>query len=149
TNTLIQVREENPTKAEITAIREVNKRAFGQDQEANIVDALRINRAFLHSIVATLNERVVGHISYSAASIENLRGAALGPLAVLPEHQGKGIGSQLIQAGNSRLRDEQCPFILIVGQPAYYSRFGFVRASSYGMTPEWNLPDDDLMILIL
>jgi putative acetyltransferase len=144
------VREENSTDAdEIAAIREVNKRAFGQDQEANIVDALRTSGAFLHSLVATLNEDVVGHISYSPASIDNLTGAALGPMAVKPEHQRKGIGSKLIQAGNTRLRDEKCPFIIVVGHPEYYSRFGFMRASFYGMTPEWNLPDDVFMVLVL
>ena len=146
---MIKVREENPTATEIAAIREVNKRAFVQDQEANIVDALRTNRGFLHSLVATLNEDVVGHIVYSPAWIDNLLGAALGPMAVLPEHQHKHIGSRLIEMGNSKLRDEHCPFIVVVGHPDYYSRFGFVRASFYGMTPEWNLPDDVFMMLIL
>ena len=146
---LVKVREENPTASEIAAIRDVNRRAFGQDQEANIVDALRSNGAFLHSFVATLDEQIVGHISYSPASIDNLVGAALGPVAVLPEHQRRGIGSRLIQLGNSTLRDEQCPFIIVVGDPQYYSRFGFGSASFYGMTPEWQLPDDVFMVLVL
>jgi len=146
---LINVREENPTASEIAAIREANRRAFGQDQEANIVDALRANSAFLHSFVATLDEQIVGHIGYSPASIDNLVGAALGPVAVLPDHQGRGIGSRLIQHGNSTLRDEHCPFIVVVGNPQYYSRFGFATASFYGLIPEWNLPDDVFMVLVL
>jgi putative acetyltransferase len=146
---LVKVREENPTQSEIAAIREVNQRAFGQDQEANIVDALRSHGALLHSFVATLNADVVGHVSYSPASINSLVGAALGPMAVLPQYQRKGIGSQLIEAGNARLRGEQCPFIIVVGHPDFYPRFGFVRASLSGMRPEWDLPDDVFMVRIL
>ena len=146
---MITIREEKPTIVEIAAIREVNNRAFGQEQEANIVDALRANRTLLLSLVAISNEGVVGHISYSPALIDNLQGAALGPMAVLPEHQRKGIGSQLIQVGNSKLREEQCPFIVVVGHPEYYPRFGFVRASFFGLTPEWNLPEDIFMVLVL
>ncbi len=146
---LVKVREENPTDAEIAAIRDLNKRAFGQDQEANIVDALRTNGAFLHSLVAHLGDQIVGHITYSPALIDNLLGAGLGPVAVLPEMQRKGIGSRLIRAGNDKLRDEQCPFIIVVGDPNYYARFGFVRASFFGLRPEWNLPDDVFMVLVL
>jgi putative acetyltransferase len=59
----VEIREERPD--EIAAVRELNRRAFGQDQESNIVDALRANDAALLSLVATLNDRVVGHIMYS------------------------------------------------------------------------------------
>src|SRR5438270_149684 len=60
---LIEIREERPN--DVAAVRDLNRRAFGQDQESNIVDALRANGAALLSLVATVNDRVVGHIMYS------------------------------------------------------------------------------------
>lgn len=101
---LIEIREERAN--DVAAVRDLNRRAFGQDQESNIVDALRANAAALLSLVATVNDRVVGHIMYSPLSIGgNVTGAALGPMAVLPERQRQGIGSKLIEAGNRRLKD--------------------------------------------
>src|SRR5687767_11776613 len=94
----IEVREEGP--ADVSAIRDLNQRAFEQNQEANIVDALRSNGGALLSLVATVNGRVAGHIMYSPISVGSLRGAALGPMAVLPELQRHGIGSELVEAGN-------------------------------------------------
>ena len=84
---MIGIREE--TADDVAAIRAVNRHAFGQDQEGNIVDALRLNDAALLSLVATLDDRVVGHIMYSPATIGDVTGAALGPMAVVPEHQGR------------------------------------------------------------
>src|SRR5438874_9877486 len=96
----IEIREERPD--DVAAVRNLNRRAFGQDQESNIVDALRANEAVLLSLVATVNDQIVGHIMYSPASIGgNLVGAALGPMAVLPECQRQGIGSKLIEAGEA------------------------------------------------
>jgi predicted N-acetyltransferase YhbS len=105
---------------DLAAIREVNRRAFNQDQEANLVDALRSNGAALLSLVAILDGQVVGHIMYSPATIgtdprseptrdrvsnaagtgegvtgAEVTGAGLAPMAVLPEHQRHGIGSKL------------------------------------------------------
>jgi putative acetyltransferase len=57
-------------------------------------------------------------------------------MAVLPEHQRQGVGSRLVQSGIERLRKDGCPFIIVLGHPAYYPRFGFRRASARGMTPE-------------
>lgn len=143
------IREENPTPAEVEAIREVNLRAFGQPQEANLVDALRRNGALLHSLIAEVDGHVVGHISYSPVSIGSIVGAGLAPMSVLPEHQRKGIGSDLVRTGNDKLKHEQCPFIIVVGHPEYYPKFGFERASPYGITSEWDLPAEAFMILIL
>ena len=76
---LIEIRDESP--GDVEAIREVNTRAFGRDQEANIVDALRSNGAVSLSLVATVDGRVVGHILYSPVSVGPLMGEGLGPMA--------------------------------------------------------------------
>jgi putative acetyltransferase len=145
---LIDIREERPV--DVAAIRDVNKRAFGQDQEGNIVDALRSNGAVLLSLVATLNGRVVGHIMYSPLSVGGeITGAALGPMAVLPEHQRQGIGSRLVEAGNRKLKDAGCLFIIVLGHANYYPRFGFRPASTHGIKCEWEVPDDVFMLLVL
>jgi putative acetyltransferase len=143
-----EIRIERP--GDVAAIRDVNRRAFGQDQEGNIVDALRSNSAALLSLVATLDGRVVGHIMYSPASIGGAAiGGALGPMSVDPDHQRQGIGSKLVEAGNRMLRERGCPFVVVVGHPEFYPRFGFVPASTRGITCEWNVPDDVFMIAVL
>ena len=145
--TSFNIREEHPD--DFAAICDLNRRAFGQDQEAKIVDALRANGAALLSLVATLEDEVIGHIMYSPAVVGDLTGAALGPMAVLPEHQRKGIGSKLVETGNKKLRDTGCPFIIVVGHADYYPRFGFRRASEHGIKSEWELPDEAFMLSVL
>lgn len=145
---LVEIREECPD--DVAAVRDLNRRAFGQDQESNIVDALRANAAALLSLVATVNDGVVGHIVYSPLSIGgNVTGAALGPMAVLPEHQRQGIGSKLIEAGNQKLKNAGCPFIIVVGHADYYPRFGFRPAREHGIKCEWDAPNDVFMLLVL
>ena len=75
-------------------------------------------------------------------------GAGLGPMAVLPEYQRQGIGGKLIETGNQKLREAGCPFIVVVGHPEYYPRFGFKPASGYGMKCEWDVPDNVFMVLV-
>jgi len=144
---LIQIREERLDDA--AAVRDLNRRAFGQDLEGNIVDALRSNGAALLSLVATLNGQVVGHIMYSPASVCDVTGAALGPMAVLPEYQRQGIGSELVEAGNTKLKNSGCPFVILVGHADFYPRFGFKPASTHGIRCEWDVPDDVFMLLVL
>jgi putative acetyltransferase len=144
----VEIREER--SGDVAAIRDLNKRAFGQDQEGCIVDALRSNGAVLLSLVATLNGRVVGHIMYSPLSVGNeVTGAALGPMAVLPEYQRQGIGSQLVEAGNRKLKDAGYPFVIVLGHASYYPRFGFRPASAQGIKCEWEVPDNVFMLLVL
>ena len=145
---VIEIREERPD--DIAAIREVNRRAFGQDQEGNIVDALRTNGAARLSLVATVNGQVAGHIMYSLLTVaENVDGVALGPMAVVPEYQRQGIGTKLIGAGNRKIKDAGYPFIIVVGHAEYYPRFGFRPASEYGIKCEWDVPDEVFMLLVL
>jgi putative acetyltransferase len=144
----IEIREDRVD--DVVAVRDLNTRAFGQNQEGNVVDALRANGAALVSLVATLNDQVVGHIMYSPAIIAGrVKGAALGPMAVLPEHQRQGIGSKLVETGNQKLKDSGCPFVIVVGHAAYYPRFGFRPASEYRIKCEWDVPNDVFMLLVL
>jgi len=140
-----EIRVERPE--DLNAIRHVNDQAFGQDLEGRIVNAIRASDTTLLSLVATIDGRVVGHILYSPASIGNIRGAALGPMAVLPEVQRQGIGSRLVEAGNQAVLSQGLPFIVVLGHVGFYPRFGFVPASSFGITCEWDVPDDAFMVL--
>jgi len=144
---VIHVREERPE--DVVAIRDVNRRAFGQDQEGNIVDALRSSGAVLLSLVATQDDKVVGHVLYSPISVGSATGAALGPMAVVPEFQRQGVGGTLIETGNRIVKDRGYPFILVLGHAEYYPRFGFVPARSRGIQCEWDVPDEVFMLLVL
>ena len=70
-------------------------------------------------------------------------------MAVLPEFQRKEIGSRLISEGIDRLRKRGFPFVLVLGHPAYYPRFGFVPASKYNVRCQWEVPDEAFMLLRL
>jgi putative acetyltransferase len=77
-------------------------------------------------------------------------GMALAPLAVLPEYQRQGIGSALVKAGLQILHSRCCPFVMVLGHPGYYSRFGFEPASRAGLRSQWEgVPDEVFMVLIL
>jgi putative acetyltransferase len=148
---MLTIREERPE--DIPAIRRVNQQAFGQAEEADIVDSLRESCDDLLSLVAVTEGRVVGHILFSPAEIEgehgSLAGVGLAPMAVLQEYQMQGIGSRLVEEGLGRLRETSCPFVIVLGHPEYYPRFGFVPASRYGVRCEWEVPDEVFQILPL
>jgi len=148
----IKIREEIPQ--DIDTIRAINEQAFGQPQEANIVDKLRANCDGLLFLVALKDEKIIGHILFNPVTIEGhrsiLKGMGLAPMAVLPEFQRHGVGSELVQAGIEILRKSRCPFIIVLGHPEYYLRFGFERASLYGIKSQWEgVPDPAFMILWL
>jgi putative acetyltransferase len=74
----------------------------------------------------------------------------LAPLAVLPDYQGQGIGSGLVEHGLAVLRERGCPFVVVLGHPDYYPRFGFKRASAHGLASQWDgVPDEVFMVLVL
>ena len=71
-------------------------------------------------------------------------------MAVTPDRQRQGIGSELVQAGLEILRKQGCPFVIVLGHPAFYPRFGFVPASRYGLISQWEgVPDAAFMVLVL
>lgn len=143
---VIDIRQERP--GDIAAIRDVNAQAFSRDAEATIVEALRANGGALLSLVAEVDGQVVGHIMYSPLQVGDTQGAALGPMAVLPGYQGRGIGSRLVEEGNLRLDEAGLPFVVVLGHPAFYPRFGFEPASNHGISCEWDVPDEAFMVLV-
>ena len=70
-------------------------------------------------------------------------------MAVTPEQQRRGVGGALIDAGLARLRAAGCPFVVVLGHHEYYTRFGFVPASRFGMRCEWDVPDESFMVHVL
>jgi putative acetyltransferase len=148
---MIRIRGELPE--DINAIRSVNIQAFDRTEEADAIDKLRENCSDLLSLVAVRQNEILGHILFSPVMIESedrtTRGMGLAPVAVRPEYQRQGIGSELIRAGIAVLEARRCPLIIVLGHPQYYPRFGFERASLHGIRSEWQVPDEAFMILIL
>jgi len=146
----IAIRRERPD--DIEAIREVNDQAFGQPDEGLIVDRLRENCDDLISLVAITSGQIAGHILFSPVILDGpggtLGGMGLAPMAVLPKYQRLGIGGQLVEAGIAELRERGCPFVIVLGHPEYYPRFGFEPASGYGIKSEWDVPDEAFMVLL-
>jgi len=141
----IAVRGERPE--DLAAIRDVNDRAFDQPLEGRIVDALRAHGAVRLSLVALVDGRIVGHILFSpVTAAAGAAAVGLGPMAVEPDHQRRGVGAALIDAGMAHLRAAGCPFVVVLGHHGYYTRFGFVPASRFGLRCEWDVPDDAFMV---
>jgi putative acetyltransferase len=147
----IRIRPETP--ADAAAVRRVNEQAFGRAVEADLVDALRDAGAAILSLVAEADGEVVGHVLFSPLSIETATGVheavALAPLAVVPERQRQGIGTRLVEDSLARLRDGGHAAVVVIGHAAYYPRFGFLRASRWGLGVTFEVPDEAFMALEL
>jgi putative acetyltransferase len=145
------VRAETP--GDRAAVREVNERAFGRAAEADLVDALREQARPHLSLVAEAEGRVVGHVFFSPVSIESEAGTseavALGPMAVLPEFQGRGVGSALVRRGLEECRRLGWGVVFVLGHAEYYPRFGFAPAAAKGLRSEYPVPDEVFMLVEL
>ena len=148
---MITIHREKPE--DVTAIHAVNEQAFGRAAEAELVDKLRANGQATLSLVAVQGSEIVGHILFSpvtiASSEEVLAAVGLAPMAVRPEFQKQGIGSQLIERGLEQCRVAGQACVVVLGHPEYYPRFGFVPASRYGIRCEYDVPDEVFMIIEL
>jgi putative acetyltransferase len=155
---MVRIRSE--TREDAAAIEAVTTAAFlnaphTDHTEQFIVAALRAAGALAISLVAEDGGAIVGHVAVSPVTISN--GSpdwyGLGPISVLPERQGEGIGAALMHAALDALRERGAAGCVVLGEPGYYGRFGFrVEASLRlpGLPPEYfqalmlrgtNLPD--------
>jgi len=149
-NETFHVRPETP--ADHAAIHAVHAEAFGQPDEADLVDALRHNCAEEYrGWVARDGDTVVGHVAFTPVALEAdeaIPGMGLAPLGVLKAYQRRGIGRLLARTGLDALRAEGCNFVVVLGDPAYYTRFGFAPASRLGIRCIWDVPEDAFMIRV-
>ena len=144
------IRAERPTDTH--AVREINEHAFDTPAEARLVDLLRERGTLVVSLVAESGGRVVGHIAFSPVSIAarpQLQGLGLGPMAVLPSCQNQGTGSQLVREGLSRCRELGVHFVVVLGHPHFYPRFGFLPASRFRLRCRWPAPEGAFMAIEL
>ena len=134
-------------------MRAINRAAFDGGPEAGLVDTLRASCPDHLSLVAEDGGQVVGHILFTPVVVEfadgEVEGMGLAPMAVLPGRQRCGVGSHLVHRGLELLRSQSCPFVVVLGHPQYYPRFGFERASGYGLKSQWDgVPDEAFMVTV-
>lgn len=132
---IVRLREERGEDR--AAIHEVNRRAFPTSAEADLVDALRGAARPWISLVAEIEDQIVGHILFTPVRVVGEGGErpalGLAPMAVLPDFQNRGIGSRLVRAGLEACRAQGHPVVFVLGHPDYYPRFGFQPAAPRGL----------------
>jgi putative acetyltransferase len=149
----VGVRAEKPEDAK--AIRRVNELAFGQTDEADLVEALRRSMRFDPELSRVFDKdgQIIGHILFSPGEIKTASGSVpvliLAPMAVDPDHQRHGIGERLVNHGLAVGRERGHSAVVLVGHAEYYPRFGFRPASEFGIESPFPVPDESFMALEL
>lgn len=144
------VRAETP--ADYDAITTLTRTAFNNDAEAKLITMLRQQSTGCISLVAEQHGKIVGHILFSAVTLQRhpeTRLMALAPMAVSNVLQHQGIGSALVRSGLELCKKQGVQAVTVLGHPAYYPRFGFVPASGFGISCPWQVKDDAFMLLEL
>jgi putative acetyltransferase len=154
-NRLYDIRPETPNDFE--GIRIVNHQAFkNQPNEANLIEAIRKSELFIPqlSLVAVLDDDVIGHILFSPIFIETneekIQTLGLAPMAVKQEYQGVGIGSKLVTEGLKLCKEQGHRHVFVLGHPEFYPKFGFIPSnSSFGIEGPFPVQDQYFMTLEL
>ncbi len=150
----IHIRNEEPR--DIKAIQEILCAAFPTDAESKLVDALRANGKAIISLVAVNEEdEALGYILFSEVSIilpggasppNEAKGIGLAPVAVRPDIQSRRIGSKLIHQGLRLCSQRSYDYCVVLGSPEFYGRFGFEKASTFGMQNEYGVDEEFMLI---
>lgn len=123
--------------------------------EHNLVCRIRNSNVFIPelSLVAMDNERIVGHILFSKVKIKNedqvVESLALAPVSVLPEYQNQGVGKLLISKALQKAKELSFNSVVVLGHPEYYPKFGFKKASTWGIKAPFEVPDEAFMAMEL
>jgi putative acetyltransferase len=137
---------------DLLAIHALITAAFGRDAEADLVDRLRAAGTLAHSLVAEQGGALLGHVALSPVSVQGafMPGIlGLAPLAVHPDHQSQGIGGALVEAAITAARRYAAKLVVVLGEPAYYRRFGFRPAAGLGLTCPWPEAGEAFQALVL
>jgi putative acetyltransferase len=130
----------------------INAAAFETTAEANLVEILRREARLYISLVADEDSLLMGHILFTPVNLSGhpeLKFMGLGPVAVLPEHQGKGVGSALIVAGLEQCKRLGFGACVVLGHKDYYPRFGFTPSVNFGIKCEYDVPPEVFMVIEL
>lgn len=141
--TSIQVRLEAQT--DHSSISSLVEAAFPSPAEARLVETLRMAGQLAVSLVAVSGSAIVGHIAFSPVYVDTpsgpVPGLGLAPVSVAPPCQGQGIGSLLVRTGIQQCRTLSAGYLVVLGSPGYYRRFGFAAASRWGLGNEYGATD--------
>lgn len=133
---MLVVRPERP--GEVAAIHAVHAASFPTDGEARLVDLLRDAGRLSVSLVAEVEGLLVGHVAFSpVTAASDAVGAGLAPVAVSEPHRRRGIAAELVRAGLAACRAAGFGWAVVLGEPGYYSRFGFRPATEFGLSDEY------------
>ncbi|GAA2818567.1 N-acetyltransferase [Kitasatospora sp. CM 4170] len=143
------------TAADVPTVRALTLAAFGRLHEADLLDGLRRDEAWIDGLSVVATDPAdpagtpVGHVVLTRAFIGDVPALAMGPVSVHPDHQLSGAGSAAVRAGLDAARSMGERFVVLLGHPTYYPRFGFVRASAHGIRLSIDEPDEAWMALAL
>lgn len=132
-------------------VRGVHEAAFPTAAEANLVEKLRKSGKAAVSLVAEDEHGIVGHIVFSPVTFDpplSVAGFGLGPMAVTPGHEKHGVGRRLVQNGLAECHARGACLVVVLGDPSYYGRFGFERASRHGLRNEFG-NEEAFMVFML
>ena len=127
---------------------EVNSEAFETNAEAELVNRLRNSGVDFISLVAKLDNTIVGHILFTEVTIENsdIKIIGLAPMAVTPKFQNSGIGSVLVKQGIKECIEKGYEAVVVLGHTNYYQKFGFAPSVNFGIESEYDVPEEVFMI---